>query len=74
MGMFETLSADALGRLDCWTVEALAGLTEFSNFDGEHHFVQHMDVPVSYFSVVFCRCCVGAMLVVVVVLVSLLSV
>ena len=44
MGMFETLSADALGRLDCWTVEALAGLTEFSNFDGEHHFVQHMDV------------------------------
>ena len=42
--------------------------------DRVQRHVQRMDVPVSYFAVVFCRCCVGAMLVVVVVLPSLLSV
>ena len=42
--------------------------------DRVQRHVQRMDVPVSYFAVAFCRCCVGAMLVVVVVLASLLSV
>ena len=42
--------------------------------DRVQRHVQRMDVLVSYFAVAFCRCCVGAMLVAVVELPSLLFV
>ena len=57
-----------------WVFVAVARADVLLHHDRVQRHVQRMDVPVSYFAVAFCRCCVGAMLVVVVVLASLLSV